>query len=99
MLLALKMESVVSQGMWVASRICKGQGNRFSPRYCRKKFNPVNILVLALMHRSSDAQLYPNFCDPMNHSPPVPSVCESLQAKILEWVAISFSSRSSPPRD
>lgn len=49
MLLALKMESVMSQGMWVASRICKGQGNRFSPRYCRKKLNPVNILVLALM--------------------------------------------------
>ena len=38
-------------------------------------------------------------CDPMACSPPGSSVHEILQAGILEWVAISFSSGSSWPRD
>ena len=38
-------------------------------------------------------------CDPMDHSLPGSSVHETLQASILEWVAISFSRDSSPPRD
>ena len=38
-------------------------------------------------------------CDPMDCSPPGSSVHGILQAKILEWVAISFSRASSPPRD
>ena len=37
-------------------------------------------------------------CNPMDYSPPDSSVHGPLQARILEWVAISFS-RSSPPRD
>ena len=32
------------------------------------------------------------FCDSMNYSPPVSSVHGILQARILEWVVISFSS-------
>ena len=32
-------------------------------------------------------------------SPPGSSVCGISQARILEWVAISYSRRSSPPRD
>ena len=32
------------------------------------------------------------FCDPTDHSQPGSSVHELLQARILEWVAISFSS-------
>ena len=32
------------------------------------------------------------FCDPMGHSQPGSSVHEILQARILEWAAISFSS-------
>ena len=38
-------------------------------------------------------------CDPMDHSPPGSSVHGTLQARILEWIAISFSRRSSPPKD
>ena len=37
------------------------------------------------------SQLCPTLCDPMDCSPPGFSVPESLQARILEWVAISFS--------
>ena len=38
-------------------------------------------------------------CDPMDCSVPGCSVHRIFQARILEWVAISFSRRSSPPRD
>ena len=38
-------------------------------------------------------------CDPMDRSPPGSSVSESSQARILEWVSISSSKRSSWPRD
>ena len=38
-------------------------------------------------------------CDPMDCSPPGSSVHGILQARILEWVAISFSRGSSRPRD
>ena len=45
------------------------------------------------------AQLCLTLCNPMDHSLPGSSVHGLLQAKILEWVAISFSRRSSQPRD
>ena len=39
------------------------------------------------------------FCDPMDCSPPSSSVHRVSQARILEWIAISFSVGSSWPRD
>ena len=44
-------------------------------------------------------QSCPTLCDPMDHSPPGSSVLGILQARILEWVAMSFSRGSSQPRD
>ena len=44
-------------------------------------------------------QLCPTLCDPMDCSPPASSVQGILQAKILEWVVISFSRGSSHLRD
>ena len=41
----------------------------------------------------------PILCNPMDCGPPASSVHEILQARILEWVAIPFSRRSSWPRD
>ena len=38
-------------------------------------------------------------CKPMDCSPPGSCVHGTLQARILEWVAISFSRGYSPPRD
>ena len=38
-------------------------------------------------------------CDPIDYSPPDSSVHGISQTRILEWVAISFSRRSSRPRD
>ena len=44
-------------------------------------------------------QLCPHLCDPMDCSLPGSSVHGILQARTLEWVAISFSRGSSWPRD
>ena len=45
------------------------------------------------------AQPHPTLCDPMDCSPSGCSVHGILQERTLEWVAISFSRGSSPPRD
>ena len=45
------------------------------------------------------AQSCPTLCDPVYCSPPGSSVHGILQARILEWVAISFSRGSSQTRD
>ena len=44
-------------------------------------------------------QLCPTLCDPMDYSPLGSSVHGILQARILEWVAMSSSRGSSWPRD
>ena len=48
---------------------------------------------------SEAAQSCPTLLDPMDCSPPGSSVHGILQARILEWVDISFSKGSSRPRD
>ena len=48
---------------------------------------------------SEVAQSCPTLCDPVDCSPPGSSAHGILQARILEWVAISFSRGSSRPRD
>ena len=50
-------------------------------------------------YESEFAQSCPTPCDPMNCSPPSSSIHEIFQARALEWGAISFSKRSSWPRD
>ena len=47
----------------------------------------------------SVAQLCKTLCDPMDSSPPGSSVHGIFQARILEWIAISFSRGSSQLRD
>ena len=54
------------------------------------KINKVKVLV---------AQSCPTLCNPMDCSPPGFSVHRNLQARILEWVAISSSKGSSRLRD
>ena len=52
----------------------------------------------SFLHMTSGAaaakslQSYPTLCDPIDGSPPGAPVPAILQARILEWVAISFSS-------
>ena len=47
----------------------------------------------------SVAHLYLTLCGPMDCSPPTSSVQGISRARILEWVAVSFSRGSSRPRD
>ena len=47
-----------------------------------------NLLLLLLSHFSH----VPTLCDPIDGSPPGSPVPEILQARTLDWVAISFSS-------
>ena len=48
---------------------------------------------------SEGTQSCPTLCDPMDCSLPVSSVHAIFQARILEWVTISFSRGSSQSRD
>ena len=48
---------------------------------------------------SEVAQSCLTLCDPVDCSPPCSSVHGIFQARVLEWVAISFSTGSSRPRD
>ena len=57
----------------------------------------LTIKVIALLPWAAAAaakplQSYPTLCDPIDSSPPGPPVRGILQARTLEWVAISFSS-------
>ena len=45
------------------------------------------------------AQSCPTLCNPMDSSQPGSSIHGIFQARILEWIAISFSRGSSRPRD
>ena len=49
--------------------------------------------------KSEVSQSCLTLCNPMDCSPPGSSVHGIFQARILEWVAISFSRGSSQPRD
>ena len=57
----------------------------------------VCVCVCMCVHAKS-LQLSLTLCDPMDCSPPGFSDHGISQAKILEWVAISFSRGSSQPR-
>ena len=54
--------------------------------------NEVNVMVIS-------TQLCLTLCDPMIYSPPDSFVHELFQARVLQWVAISYSKGSSQPRD
>ena len=54
---------------------------------------------VTVLQVSEVAQSFPTLCDPVDYSPPGSSGRGVLQARILEWVAISFSRGSSQPRN
>ena len=56
-------------------------------------------LSIKIQIQSEGVQSCPTFCDPMDRSLPGSSVHGIFQAKVLEWIAISFSRGSSRLRD
>ena len=72
----------------------------FAKEYCFRGFEQnlehFFILLLFLLNSGAAAaakslQSCPTLCDPIDGSPPGSPVPGILQARILEWVAISFS--------
>ena len=59
----------------------------------------VCVYLCVCVHTYSFAQWCPTLCTSTNHSPPCSSVHGTSQARILEWVAISYFNGSSRPRD
>ena len=60
--------------------------------------NLVGFLQLKAMKVKSESEVVqscPTLCDPMDWSLPGSSVHDIFQARVLEWVAISFSKGSS----
>ena len=55
-------------------------------------FEPLLLLLLLLLSHFS--RVRPILCDPIDNSPPDSAVPGILQARTLEWVAISFSNAS-----
>ena len=53
--------------------------------------------IAAAAAAAKSLELCPTLCDPTDGSPPGPSVSGILQARILEWVAISFSNTNRLP--
>ena len=53
----------------------------------------IKVLILACITAAAAKSLQscPTLCDPIDGSPPGSPIPEILQARTLEWVAISFS--------
>ena len=58
-----------------------------------------NLWSVRVSEMSEVTQLCPTLCDPMDCNLPGSSIHEIFRARVLEWVAISFSRGSSWPRD
>ena len=52
----------------------------------------INIILWMLATAAESLESRPTLCDPIDSSPPGSSVPGILQARTLEWVAISFYS-------
>ena len=57
--------------------------------FCLRHFKVPRTILFDLV-----AQSCPTLCDPMDYSLPSSSVCGISQARLLEWIAISFSTRT-----
>ena len=58
---------------------------------CRSSLSLLPVLLSAAAAAAKLLQSYPTLCDPIDGSPPGSPVPGILQARTLEWVAISFS--------
>ena len=80
-LLIIQMEFAIGNfcGFWILT-----PGPLFESQVCSQETDRICATAKSL-------QSYPTLCDPMDGSPPGSPVPGILQARTLEWVAISFS--------
>ena len=64
---------------------------KFIPRYLILLVVVVNMIDLSSSAAAKSLQSCPTLCEPIDGSPPGSPVPGILQARTLEWVAISFS--------
>ena len=62
-----------------------------NPRSLLKLITYINVSINTAAAAAKSLQSCPTLCDPIDGSPPGSPVPGILQARILEWVAISFS--------
>ena len=87
---------MLDSGEVVGGSVCRGAGATPSSR----ESMGAPRLLAACFSKDTHAQSHPILCAPMDCSPPGgSSVHRVLQARVLEWVAISYSRGSSQPRD
>ena len=72
---------------WKVPQSRDSQESRLNQLNKLKSYNLIQILSEV----SEVSQLCPTLCDPMNCSLPGSSICGIFQARVLDWVAISFS--------
>ena len=88
-----------NRGYLVEKRESKwGERNQAS-NHTPKWKGVLKIRVLKVKSENEVVQSCPNLCDPMDCSVLGSSIHGIFQARILEWVAISFARRSFQPRD
>ena len=75
------------------NQLAKGTQGSYSPEYA------LSPLETVLKCESEVVQSCLTLCDPMDCSLPGSSVHGLFQARVLEWISISFSRGSSLPRD
>ena len=69
----------------------KSQYSHYSPGGFGECISVLSSSVVAAAAAAKSRQSCPTLCDPIDGSPPGSSVPGILQARTLEWVAISFS--------
>ena len=77
--------------MWCSeslSLVCVGQKER---KNLNELFGQLKMKLKLLAAAAKSLQSCPTLCDPIDGSPPGFTVPVILQARTLEWVAISFS--------
>ena len=87
------------------SALCKHEGNpkkrgcMYTCHWLTFQYNRSEHSIVKQLCECSVAQSCPILCNPMDYSPPGFSVHGIFQARVLEWIAISYSRGSSRPRD
>ena len=70
---------------------CQGSPKHVTFYFAFQCFCGVIFCPFYFIHSAKSLQLCPTLCDPVDRSPPGSPVPGILQARTLEWVAISFS--------
>ena len=86
-LLALRIQAITQLFCSALVKLWHLPGNVF----VRIKWGEIYNMVPAAADAAKSLQLCPTLCDPIDGSPPVSPIPGILQARTLDWVAISFS--------